>query len=130
MKDLKLSVEIAKPAKDIFDFALNPHNTPKWIDFIAVEETNQWPAQKGTIYRNKGSNGDAWSEFEVTEYEASKLFALSKKDGSYHVRYVLVPLTPNKTRLDYYEWTDESELEVPFTIEPLHKLKRLLEEAD
>ncbi len=127
MKDLKLSIEINKPAKDIFEFALNPKNTPKWIDFIAVEETNEWPAKQGTIYRNKGKDDIEWSELELTEYDPYKRFTLSKKDGSYSVRYTFTPISEDRTELEYYEWTDKNELSVPFTMEPLEKLKQVIE---
>jgi len=127
MKDLRLTITISKPAKDIFDFTLNPKNTPKWIDFIAEEETSEWPPKLGTIYRNRGSENAEWSELEVTDYETNKRFTMSKKDGSYNVRYTLKPLTPETTELEYYEWTDKDELSVPFTMEPLEKLKELLE---
>lgn len=128
MKDLKLTVTINKPAKVIFEFTLNPKNTPKWIDFIIEEETNEWPAKLGTIYRNRGDASGKWSEFEITEYEPFKSFTLSKKDGSYHVRYLFTPITPDRTELDYFEWTGKGDLDVPFTIEPLQKLQRILEE--
>jgi uncharacterized protein YndB with AHSA1/START domain len=129
VKELKLTININRPAKDIFEFTLNPENTSKWIDFITVEETNEWPVKLGTIYRNRGNNSDKWSEFEVTEYEPVKRFTLSRKDGGYHVRYDLSPIKPGTTRLDYYEWTDQGELTEPFTIEPLQELKRILEKA-
>ena len=91
MKDLKLAITIIKSAKDIFDFTLNPNNTPKWIDFIDEEETNEWPAKLGTIYRNRVGKDAKWSEFELTEYEPDKAFTMSSKDSGYHVRYVLKP---------------------------------------
>jgi hypothetical protein len=129
MKDLKLSIDIDKPAKEIFEFTLNPKNTPKWIDFIMIEETNEWPPKLGTVYRNRGELSTAWSELEVTEYMQDKVFTMSRKDGSFRVRYVLTALTPGSTRLDYYEWTDKGELSQPFTMEPLMKLKRIMEEG-
>jgi uncharacterized protein YndB with AHSA1/START domain len=130
MKDLKLAIEIDKPAKDIFEFTLNPKNTPKWVDFITVEETNEWPAKLGTTYRNKGDDSTDWSELELTEYELNKSFTLSKRDGSYNVRYIFTPLAADKTELVYHEWTDLEELSVPFTMEPLEKLKQILEASN
>lgn len=127
MNVLKLSIEINKPAQEIFEFTLNPKNTPKWIDFIAVEETNEWPVNLGTIYRNRGDANANWSEFELTEYVPAKSFTMSKKDGAYHVRYLFTPIGSNATRLDYFEWTDNSEIEEPFTIGPLQKLKSVVE---
>jgi uncharacterized protein YndB with AHSA1/START domain len=127
MKGLRLTININRPAKDIFEFTLNPKNTPKWIDFITVEETNEWPSKQGTIYRNRGKDDTEWSELELTEYDPYKRFTLSKKDGSYSVRYTFTSLDSGKTELEYYEWTDKDELSVPFTMEPLEKLKQVLE---
>lgn len=129
MKNLKLTIEIGRPAKDIFEFTLNPANTHKWIDFIVVEVADEWPPKIGTVYHNKGKGDVGWSELELTEYEPYKRFALSKKDGSYSVRYTFTPLAKNKTKLEYYEWTDKAELSVPFTMQPLEKLKHILEQA-
>lgn len=130
MKDLTLKIEINKSAKDIFDFTLNPQNTPKWIDFITVEETNEWPPKLGTIYRNKSGDDAEWSELELSEYDPYKRFTMSKRDGSYNVRYTFTPLAEDRTELEYYEWTDKDELSVPFTMEPLEKLKQILEEPE
>ncbi len=130
MKALKLTIKINKPAREIFDFTLNPNNTPKWIDFITVEETNGWPPKLGTVYRNRSGATTEWSEFELTEYEPGKSFTLSRKDGTYNVRYVLIPVTPDTTELEYNEWTDQGDLAEPFTMEPLEKLKHLLEKAE
>jgi uncharacterized protein YndB with AHSA1/START domain len=127
MNVLKLSIEINKPAQEVFEFALNPKNTPKWIDFIAEEETNEWPVHLGTIYRNRGDSKAKWSEYELTEYQPTKSFTMRKKDGSYHVRYLFTPINNDTTRLDYFEWTDEGEIEEPFTMGPLQKLKSVVE---
>jgi hypothetical protein len=127
MKDLTLSIEINRSAADICAFTLDPANTPKWVDFIAEEETNEWPPKVGTIYRNRGLDDAELFELELTVYEPGKTFTLSKTDGSYSVRYTFIPLAADRTKFEYYEWTDEAELSVPFAMAPLQKLKSIME---
>jgi uncharacterized protein YndB with AHSA1/START domain len=126
MKDLRLSITINRPAQEVFDFVLNPENTPKWIDGIVKEETNETPTKLGTIYRNQRQDG-SWSEYEITAYKASTMFVLSKKNDNYHVKYTLKPIGDNSCELEYYEWADTGELAVPFTQDILQKLKSVIE---
>lgn len=126
MKDKKLTIQINKPVREVFEFTTNPKNTHLWVNSIVHEETNEWPAKVGTIYKNRNKEGD-WSEYEETSFEKDKSFVFSLKGGSYHVKYTFKELPNNGCELEYYEWVDEGKLEEPFTIDILEKLKSILE---
>lgn len=126
MQNNRLKVEINKPISEVFEFTLNPKNTPKWIDFIEVEETNEWPVKLGTIYRNSGKNSN-WSEYELTDFKQNETFTLTKKNNPYRVKYTFKPLDNNKTELEYYEWVEEGDME-PFKQGALNKLKAIMED--
>jgi hypothetical protein len=126
MKEVTLTIEVNKSVSELFAFAINPANTPKWIDSIAVEETNEWPIQLGTIYRNRGDAGE-WTEYIVTALKENELFELKEKDGGYRVRYTFTPLSPTSSTLEYSEMVEGGEIEQPFTQEVLDKLKQIME---
>jgi hypothetical protein len=126
MKNLILTIKIDEPPGEVFEFTLNPKNTPKWVDSIVYEEANEWPVKLGSVYRNQNKEGK-WSEYVLTEFKKDKLFTLTSKDGNYNVRYKLTQLEKNSCELEYYEWVDNGELEKLFTIEILQKLKNVIE---
>jgi len=124
-EEQRLTVVINRPAQEIFDFTLDPDNTPKWIDGIVKEVAEPVPVRVGTVYRNQTSEG-IWREYEITALDPGTMFVLSRNDGSYHVKYSLKPAAGG-TELEYLEWTDAGELDEPFTQEALDKLKRVME---
>lgn len=126
MKDKRLTIIIDKPLAEVFRFTLDPENTPKWIDGIVEEETNETPLKLGTIYRNKGTSGN-WNEYEMTAFEQDKLFELSRSNGNYHVRYTFTPTSDGHCAFEYYEWVDEGELDDTVSQEVLEKLKSVME---
>jgi len=126
MKDNKIVIIINKSPKQIYDFYINPKNTPLWIDSIIQEETSVWPIQIGSIYRNQNRQGK-WMEYTVTKLQSNEVFELVSKDGNYHVRYTHKIIDNISSELEYYEWVDKGELEEPFTFTILQKLKKVLE---
>jgi len=126
MRDCRLTIRINKSSKEIYDFYINPQNTPLWIDSMVKEKTNEWPIKIGTIYRNQNRKGE-WSEYKVTALKPYQVFELTSSDGNYHVRYTHNEIDENSSELEYYEWVDKGELEEPFTIDVLQKLKTIVE---
>ncbi len=121
-----LSIEINKPAAEIFNFCLNPENTPLWVSSIIHEEIDTPVPQLGTHYKNQSEDG-SWNEYEVVEFHPNTLFAFKQEGGPYSVRYDFEDVSDGTSKLTYTEWVTEGELENPFDMLPLEKLKTLVE---
>lgn len=126
MKENKISIEINRPVSEVFEFTINPENTHLWIDSIEKEETNEWPAKVGTVYRSMNKQGE-WSEYKLIKFVPDKVFIMKRKNSSYHVKYTYEKISERKTRLIYFEWVETGELEGLFTLEVLEKLKSVME---
>ena len=99
MKENKVSIQINRPASEVFDFTINPANTSKWIESIEKEETNEWPVKIGSVYRNVDAVGK-WDEYTLAGLEKNKLFELASREGGYHVQYTYtsIPIPRFQTR--------------------------------
>jgi hypothetical protein len=126
MDENEISIEINCPVSEVFDFTVNPKNTPLWIDSIVEEQASEFPAQVGTEYKNVSRNGD-WTQYKVTQLKQNKVFELKQKSGLYHVLYKYEALSESRTRFTYIEWVDSGDIEHPFTIAVLKKLKNVVE---
>lgn len=126
MKEKKIMLEINCPPSKIFEFTLNPNNTHLWVDNIVQEETNESPTRIETEYKNLNKQ-DKWTVYEIVRLESNEMFEMKQKNGLYHVRYTFEPVSDNKTKLTYFEWVDEGELEEPFSLAILQKLKEIVE---
>lgn len=133
MNKIKQTVTINRSAHVVFEFTLDPVNTPKWIDSIVQEEVSEQPTKEGTIYRNQTSDG-TWNEYEVTAFEQDRMFTFSKKDGEYHVKYTFTPMGAGQCELEYCEWTDSGSMEGLFSEDALanvlSKLKVVIESGE
>ena len=126
MKNQKLTIQINRPVAEVFAFTVNPENTPRWTDF-AYEETNVWPIKIGAVYKNRTKPSSPWSKYTLTRFIKNKSFTMTKNGSPYHVRYRFKPDTEGSTLLEYYEWVDKGELDEPFTLKTLRKLKSVIE---
>lgn len=129
MKSNKLKVQINKSNQAVYDFYIDPKNTPLWVESIILEQTNEWPIKIGTIYKNQ-NRAREWSEYTVSDLEENKIFELTSKNGNYHVRYTHHPSRDDNAEIEYFEWVDTGELDSPFTQDDLLKLKNKVEEND
>lgn len=128
MKNVRLTIKISRPVKEVFAFTTNPANTPLWIDSIVKEEAEEYPPKIGTIYRNWDED-QQMNEYKVTQYEPPKVFQLDATHQDYKVRYTYTSLSDNETELEYYEWSESGQLHAPFMQEILEKLKEVMEKT-
>jgi hypothetical protein len=126
MQENKLIIHIARPVAKVFEFTINPANTPKWIDSIVEETTDGKEIKVGTWYTNKDREGKV-NLYEVSKFENDKIFELQSIPPNYTVRYTYTSLSPEETELEYHEWVNSGELSAPFEQSNLDKLKTLLE---
>lgn len=128
MKQNKLTVQINKPVEEVFTYTINPKYSPLWVDSFLEEKTGEWPVRLGTVYSEKLKNG-ANSSYTVTAFEENRVFELISEDKNYHVHYTFTHVNDNACTLEYFEWVDRGEIEEPFSIEVLEKLKSLIEKS-
>lgn len=126
MKEKRLTITIKRPAREVFWFTLNPANTSKWVESIVEEKTSEWPVKLGTVYRNQNKKGE-WTGYRLTDFKENERFEMSATGSPYHVRYTFQPIDEQACELEYFEWVDEGELEEPFTLGILKKLKAVVE---
>ena len=126
MKENKLSLEITRPVAEVFEFTINPNNTRLWIDNIVHEETNESRIQLGTEYKNLNKKGE-WTKYKVVKFKLNKIFEMKQRKSSYHVRYTYEAISDKKTKLTYFEWVEDGELDQPFSPSVLEKLKKVVE---
>ncbi len=126
MKTNKLTIRINKPVSEVFDFTINPQNTPRWIDFIVEETIDGKEIQLGTRYTNRDKEGKI-NLYEVTRFENEKVFELQSVPPQYTVAYTYTPISDTETELEYFEWIDSGELSSPFPMSAMQKLKEVME---
>lgn len=127
MKINKLKIVINKSAKEVFEFTINPENTPLWISHIKKEVADEYPPKIGTVYRNT-TDYETWEEYTVTKLQENKSFTMKASDNNYFVRYTYKKLSETSTKLEYLEWVENGNLNNPFNQSVLSKLKVIIEQ--
>ena len=126
MKENKITIIINKSIDEVFEFTINPKNTPLWIESIAEEVSDEYPPKINTKYKNRGKDSD-WNVYKVVEFKRNKIFTLTELDGNYSVKYTYNRLGENKTEMTYFEWVKKGEIQNPFTQKIIDKLKSTIE---
>jgi uncharacterized membrane protein len=86
MTKVEISTVINRPVEEVFAFAGNPENDPKWVSAISeVMITSQRPIGVGTTYRTvrQALGRRIESEIEVTEYEPNRRIASEGISGPF-----------------------------------------------
>lgn len=126
MKNNKLTIQINKLVREVFAFTITPPNSTLWINSIDKEETNEWPIRVGTIYKLQDNKGE-YSKVIVTAIKENEIVEWVSKNKNYHCRYTYRSIDKNSTELEYFEWVDNGELDEPFDLKVLEKLKATIE---
>lgn len=122
MKTNEIRIIIDAPANDIFEFVLEPKNTPTWIEGAGEETVNTDQIGLGTVYSND------IGKWVVTDYEKGKFFELSDTSIHYSCSYSFRKINEICTELVYFEsHSDGSNLENPMEEKNFKKLKEILE---
>ncbi|MBI4043938.1 MAG: SRPBCC family protein [Candidatus Diapherotrites archaeon] len=131
MKKNVLSIEIKAPVEAVFEFTRNPNNSPKWVPNILEEKIDTPSTEIGTIYRQKIKEGGKVrdSAIVVTGYVENERLDFHAVNGAYSCSY-MYQKTPSGTRLTYSEENGvDGEIDGPFSMAILEKLKQLIEEG-
>ncbi len=126
MNTNKLTIRINKPVSEVFDFTINPQNTPRWIDFIVEETTDSQEIKLGTRYTNRDNEGKV-NLYELTHFDTNKVFELKSIPLFYTVKYTYTAISDTETELEYFEYVESGELSSPFPMSAMQKLKEVLE---
>ena len=95
-----LSIEINRSVSEVFEFTINPDNTPKWIEGIVEEKISFFPVAVGTQYSNT-KDGNIWVKYICTKFEKDKKFELRQENSLYHVEYIYEKISDTQTKLTY-----------------------------
>ncbi len=130
MKKNVMVIEINRPIDVVFQFAVNPENTPKWIKSVTEERTSDPSIGLGTLYFQKTLSSDSQvgeTTFVVTGFILNRKLDFHLANAKYTCSYTFEP-TEMGTRMSYSEEAGvDVELEDPLDYSALKRFKELLE---
>jgi len=122
MKTQEIRLVIEAPTDEVFEYVVEPMNTPKWIDDVSKETINTKQIGLGTLYSNEHRT------LEVTDYERDVFFEMTNKKTGYQCSYSFRKMDETKTELIYFEAMNKgSALPGPMNEKSFKKLQELLE---
>ena len=93
MLEFQNTVEIERPAKEVFDFLSRFENLPKWNYFVLeVKRTSEGPVGVGATYHQVRKTDE--QDFRVTEFDPNHTLALQTIPPStpdLEMRFTLLP---------------------------------------
>ena len=117
-----IPVTINASVATVFEFSVNPDNTPSWVPTIEKETINTVVPELGTLYTNE------YGTLKVTAFKENELFEISDITGEFVVRYEYKSVSPEVSTLVYSEWmVDGSVFPEPTPTTTLMKLKEVIE---
>lgn len=119
----EIRVRINAPREKVFEYTLEPKNTPEWVEDAVEMQTSTEQIGIGTIYSNE------YIGREVTDYEKNVFLELADMDGNYSCSYSFRKIDEENTELIFFESSNDGlELEFPIEKRFFEKLKEILEE--
>lgn len=127
-----VTIEIARPVEVVFEFTVDPTNTPKWIESIVVERRSDKVVAVGTTYANVSKGKSRETIYEVIAYEPNRLFQLRRVGSDYVCTYIFEAINQGyATKLTYTEEVgSDQKLVDPLGAETFENLKAILESGD
>ena len=132
MKDNIITIEIARPVEDVFEFTINPNNTHLWIDSVIKERIDTTEIGLGTKYYQVVRLIDGNQGFEqaiISAFIKNKLIEFSYIGTTYKCRYSYKSTIIGTTLTYIEEAENDEDLSMPMERSTLYKLKKILEET-
>ena len=122
MKANEIRITIASPQEKVFEYTLEPKNTPQWVSDVIEMKTDTDQIDLGTKYFNE------FITREVIDYDRNSFIELADVEGPYSCSYSFRKIDDEHTELIYFEsHSDGSEIEYPMDKQSFERLKNLLE---